>query len=186
MDAKTQAEIDRIQLETAQLNLDEARESNAERINRKASNARKNKQRQDQLAADVSTRRGMSLKCRHRQGGTPSDPFNGKGATSLNTVKMPDGFTVLIMCGVCRGRWFSPHPRNQATKPRPGESKEQAQDRVEKYNADKETFDRLYEMSKDTLTPEAAQTMDCGTVIQTINTETGMPTYRDRPCDSYA
>jgi len=181
-----QAEIDRIQLETAQLNLEEARESNAERKARKEANARKNRQRQDQLAADVAVRKQQAKRCKHRQGGSPVDPFNGKGATSLNVAKMPDGFTLLIMCGVCRLRKFSPHPRDQGTKPRPGESAQQAKDRVEKYLADKAEFDILLDQAKDTLTPEAAQFMDCGTVIQTINPDTGAQTFRPRPCDSYA
>ena len=189
MDAKTQAELDRVQLETAQLNLEEAKERNAARMQTKAVNERRNRERQNQLASEVHVRRTQAANCTHRQGGPPSDPLGGKGPTALNIVGMPDGFTELIMCSACRLRVFSPHPRNQSKTPRVinGETETAAEvkARLKKYEEDLERFTALRKRAKDeALTPEAATKMECGTTISVINS-VGMPVYRERPCDSY-
>ncbi len=180
-----QAELDAIALETAQLNLEEARDRNARIRAEKEDKSRRNKQRQQQLRNDLATRRILSSRCSHRQGGSPNNPLGGKGATALNVVKMPDGFTKLVMCGVCRLRTFSPHPRNQSEKARQGETQAEAKARAVKYREDLAAFDKLLAMSKDTLTEEASQEMDCGVTI-TITNEDGIPVLPTRPCDSYA
>jgi hypothetical protein len=66
-----------------------------------------------------------------------------------------------------------------------GENAAKRDARVEKYHADLERFNELVKMSQDKISPEATQEMDCGTTISVYNQETGMPVYRERPCDSY-
>ncbi len=180
-----QAELDACALETAQLNLEEARDRNARMRAEKEDKSRRNKQRQQQLSNDLATRRILSSRCGHRQGGSPNNPLGGKGATALNVVKMPDGFTKLVMCSVCRLRVFSPHPRNQSQKVRDKETPAEAKARATKYQEDLAAFDKLLAMSKDTLTEEASQEMDCGVTI-TITNGDGIPVLPTRPCDSYA
>lgn len=117
--------------------------------------------------------------------------MGGKGPSSLSVANMPDGFTKLILCNICPLRVFSPHPRNMSQKPkfltREGrmETKAEAEARAAKYEQDRKAFEALYEMSKDKLTAEAAQEMDCGTTFTTTNGD-GIPVLPNRPCDSYA
>lgn len=190
MSKMTKAELEQrrleVMLQKEELELEQAQEDNQIRISTKAANSRKNAQRQAQLQTDLKNRVLISEQCSHRQGGSPANPYGGKGAIALKLVGMPDGFTELIMCAICRLRTFSPHPQNQATKAFKGETETAAKKRVEKYHMDKAKFDRLRELSKDTLTPESATKMECGTVIETLDSETGQRTYRPRPCDSYA
>lgn len=190
MGKKTAAELEQerleVMLERERLDLDEAKDRNAQRMQMKAANSLKNKQRQAQLQTDLHNRDTISAGCSHKQGGSPSNQYGGKGATALKLVYLPDGFTELIMCAICRLRRFSPHPMNQAKKIFEGENATARDARVAKYRADKDAFDALRELTKDTLTPEAAIPMHCGVTIQTTNLETGMPTMRPRPCDSYA
>lgn len=178
-------EIKRVQLETARLQLDEQRDRNEHLKATKAEKSRRNMERQKQLRAEVSTRTQISNKCKHRQGGTPKNPLNGKGPTALNIAMMPDGFTKLIMCSVCRLRVFTPHPRNQSTKPRDGETAAQAKNRAGQYQDDLEYYNRLMEMAKDNLTEEGAQEMDCGTTI-VLRDDEGREVLPTRPCDTYA
>lgn len=185
MDPKMQAELDRIAVETAQLNLEEAKQRNAMFKAKAENKSRFNAQRQAQLGIDRNGRIQLAARCNHRQGATPKNPLKGKGPTSLNVVKMPDGFTLMIMCSICRLRAFSPFPPNQSPKRRKGETQDQADARVEKFHADKKRFDELLEQSQDGLTPEATEHMDCGVKIKVTDAD-GMPVYRPRPCDSYA
>lgn len=185
MDPKIQAEIERVQLETALLNLEQAKIQNAQHVARTEEKKRFNAQRQNQLSIDRHGRIELSKRCSHRQGGTPRNPLKGKGPTSLNVVKMPDGFTKMITCSICRLRKFSPFPPDMSTKKKDGETAEQAKKRVAKFHADKKHFDWLLEKAQDGLTPEATQEMDCGVVIKVTDAD-GMPVYRPRPCDSYA
>lgn len=185
MDAKMQTEIDRIALETALLNLEEAKERNAQQKAKAENKRRLNAQRQAQLGIDRHGRIEVSLRCNHRQGGTPRSPLKGKGPTSLNVVNMPDGFTKMITCSICRLRLFSPFPPDQSPKAKQGESDRQTKARVAKFHKDKKRFDDLMEKSQDGLTPEATMEMDCGVKIRVTNAD-GMPVFRPRPCDSYA
>lgn len=180
-------EIKRVELETAQLNLEEARDRNVRLKHEKADRTRKNEQRQSQLATDRHNRRVLRDKtCSHRQGGSPASPFKGKGDSALNIFNMPDGFTQLVKCVICRGEWWSPHPSDQATAQRPEESAKERDARVAKYKSDLAAFNEIKAKAEDKLTIEAAQPMDCGVTFTTTNTETGAPVLRRRPCDSYA
>lgn len=184
MDDKVKARLDQIALQTAELNLEAAEEDAARRKAEKAAKSLKNKQRQAQLKNDVVTAQMIASQCTHRQGASPKNQYGGKGASAIKIAKMPDGFTELAMCAICRLRCFSPHPRNQSPKVRDGETREAAKLRVEKYRADLDRFQAFKEHSLDTLTPEAAEPMDCGTTI-TVTNEDGLPVMRARPCDSY-
>ena len=185
--AQIAAELAYVQLETARLNLDAARDDNARRTATKADTQRKNRQRQQQLANDRNTRRAQARACNHLQGATPEDPLQGaeQADTALKVVNMPDGFTQLIMCSNCRGRWFSPHPTNKSKKLRPGETPADRDARIELYEQQVVEFAELLRLSKRAKTREYTKPMECGVTIQVMN-EDGMPVYRERPCDSYA
>lgn len=193
-------EIEKIQLETARLNLDEARESNAQRIARKAQADRLFKERQRGFAAATANRLKMrDEQCSHKQGGSPNDPLSGTGKSALGVTRMPDGWTKMIKCLVCRGEWFTPHPYNMRIEPFPAgfhmaggivlereETQGQAKRRVAKYHKDAKQFNDMLKHAKDKLTPEAAQEMDCGTTHTLTNQQTGVTVYPWRPCDSSA
>lgn len=185
MDDETQKRLDTMVLRTAELNLERSEEEYSRHQQTKAANKVKNENRQKQLRAENDTRRRTSARCNHRQGGTPKNPLRGKGHTALNVVKLPDGFTKLVSCQLCRLRCFSPHPQDGARKPREGETAEQAKVRVKKFIADTAEFERLYEMSRDGLTEESVTEMDCGVTFSLFDGE-GLPVYSRRPCDSYA
>ena len=185
--ARRQAKIQEIALETAELDLEEAKDRNARLKADKADKSRKNKQRQGQLHIDRSNRRQLrDHTCSHRQGGSPRNQYKGKGDSALSVFNMPDGFTQLVKCIICRGEWWSPHPADQAQKPRDGETAGECRARVAQYRDDYEEFQRVLALAMDKLTEEAAQPMECGVTITTTNLETGAQTLRRRPCDSYA
>lgn len=182
-------EIKRIELETKQLDLEDARDRNQRMKADKADRARKNSQRQAQLATDRAARRKMAKLCSHRSGASPGNPYEGDDMadTTLLVALMPDGFTKLILCyGPCRLRMFSPHPVDGAKACRAGESAKERDARVKDFLEDQEEFDRLLALAKKKKSPEARAPMDCGVTISVTNEETGMPVLRQRPCDSYA
>lgn len=191
VDPKIQAELDAIALETAQLNLQEAREGNARRIAMRAVKERNNAQRQSQLRIETNGRRMLAKNCSHRQAGTPAKPYKGKGPTALRVQKMPDGFTLRLCCEICRMVHFSPYPPNQSKKPRRlvklnrMETAEEVKVRVAKYWTDKAAFDELVEKSTEGLTEDSTRPMDCGTTL-TITNEDGNQVFRPRPSDSYS
>jgi len=195
IDQMTPAEMDeemkRQQLIHMRLQTEQLTESNAQFLAKKAQRERTNRQRQAQLQTDRDGRKKLRNICNHRQGGTPKQPYRGKGPTSLNIVKMPDGFTVHIMCGICHGRWWSPFPPDQSQKPKfiraenRRETAREVQARVKKYREDKAEFDALMEKAEDGLTPESTTPMDCGVKIKVTDGD-GMPVFRPRPSDLYA
>lgn len=183
-------QIDETRLQEARMRLTLTQREVAQFEATEADKKRRNTERQKQLSADRQTRANDAKMCNHRQGGTPKNPFKGKGSTALRVAKFPDGFTKVIMCPICRLRAFSPHPNDQGTEPRlvngKMESEAQAAKRVKKYQADKAAWDKLYEQSRDGLTEEEVQEMDCGTTITLTDTRTGAQVLPRRPCDSYA
>lgn len=185
-----QDEIAETQLAEAKMRLELTKRQVAAFEASEADKKRRNIERQKQLSSERQTRAADAKRCKHRQGGTPKKPFAGKGSTALRVATMPDGFTKLIMCPICRLRVFSPHPNDMGTDPRnvngKMETETQAKRRVAQYERDKAAFDRLYEMSRDGLTDEEVQEMDCGTTITLTDTKTGAPVLPRRPCDSYA
>lgn len=195
-EAEIRAELAQVQLEEAQLKLEETRENVAKTKAQKEERSRLNMQRQAQLSSEVTSRYRATRKCNHRQGATPKRPGRGKGPSALNVVRMPDGFTRLVMCSAgCRLRFFSPHPRNAAkgfleiydrsVRKQRKETQAERRMRLRQYRADDKEFKRLMKMIDDhSLTDEAASEMDCGNVIETTDPTTGNRTLRDRPCDS--
>jgi hypothetical protein len=188
-DKSIQQQIAEAQLEREQILLEQTREQSAAYKAGKFQKARVNAQRQEQLAIDVRNRRAVSKQCNHRQGGTTRNPYKGKGKTSLNRVLLPDGFSKLIMCSICRLRLFSPFPLNKTPRPKRTatgvETSAQAAARVRKFHEDEKQFNKLWEDAEDSLTPEASQVMHCG-VTFTVTDPDGMPIMKPRPCDTYA
>jgi hypothetical protein len=154
----------------------------AQKAARKAQNA----QRQAQLKMDRRTSASNARKCTHRQGGSGTDRFysTGKGHSVLSRVILPDE-RELIMCAVCPLRVFSPREVDKSPKPRANETIEQAKARSRKYRVEREEFDKLIELSKDKLTPEAAAPMHCGTTFSFADGD-GRKCDVPAPCDSYA
>lgn len=183
MDAETQKRLDSMVVREQELKLEDAEEAYTVRQQRKASDRAKNEARQKQLAADVETRRRTIRRCLHRQGGSAKNPLRGKGPTALNVATMPDGFTKVIMCQLCRLRVFNPHPMDGAKKQREGETKEAAAKRVRAFKEAEERFEKYYEMSRDGITEESVQEMECGVTISVKDGE-GLPVYPRRPCDT--
>lgn len=189
---QVRAELDAINMETAQVSLEQARlklEQTREEVEQwkaqREQRSEQNRQRQAQLATDREETARTARVCTHRQGGSPRNPYGGKGQSALNSAVMPDGRTTLITCSICRLRVFSPNERDLAKNPRDGETKEQAAARVKRYLEQRKEFDLLLEQASDKLTPEAAAPMHCGTTFTFMNGD-GQEVLLPRPCDSYA
>lgn len=176
-------QIAQTRLKRETLDLEAAQEDNDRRVQTKAQRARANRQRQQDLANEVAGRKAATRQCTHRQGGSPGALNKGKGPTALNVAKMPDGFTKLIMCGICRLRRVNPHPADKSKKIRAGETAAMRDARVLKFETDQAEFDRLYELSRDGLTPESVQEMDCGVTLMSTD-EDGIPLLKPRPFDT--
>lgn len=177
-----------IQLQTALLNQDAAEEDNRKRRNDKKQKALQNAQRQSQMASERGVRLRAAAGCNHRQGGTMTMGFSaskGRGATALNRIILPD--SRLIMCNAgCGLRMFSPHPYDQSTNQRTGESMDQMMQRVEKYHMDSARFEELWERAEtEAFTPESAQIMDCGVTVKFLDKH-GYEVLVRRQCDNYA
>ena len=181
---EVQARLAQIQLDKAELELEQTREN----VNRwkaeKEERSRRNAQRQTQLRIDINERASNARICSHRQGGSFTNLRGGKGPSALSTVILPDERT-LIMCAICPLRVFSPFPGDGARKPRRGETKEQAEARVAKYQQDVEEFESLAALARDKLTEEAARPMHCGKTFKFLDGD-GNQVQMPAPCDSYA
>jgi len=185
MDKETQARLDANAIRLSEIQLEKAEQEIAEYDARRANASRVKAQRQGDLKTQLRGKASLVKRCNHRQGGTPKNPYRGNGDTALKCIKQPDGFTTLILCVICPLRVFSPHPKDQSKKQREGESKAEAEKRVEKYHADKADFDKLMEKSQDSISADFTQPMDCGITIERTTMD-GDPVYGRRPCDTYA
>ncbi len=182
--AQIEAEIKRVELETAQIRLEQTRDENETYKARKAARIRANEQNLAQLRTDHAEKRAVISGCTHRQGGSPGRERKGAGPSALRAVVLPDD-RELIMCANCPLRVFSPLATDKNPKRRRGESEEQAKARVERYTADLAEFEKLKELSQDQLTPEAAQAMHCGKTFEFKGGD-GNNIVMPAPCDSYA
>lgn len=182
--SEIEAEIKRIQLETAQIELEEAREKNSAFRAAKELRSRQNRQRMAQLRADLTERVAVISSCTHRQGGSPGRERKGSGPSALRVVILPDSRT-LVMCANCPLRVFSPLPADQNPKPREGETVSEAKARVRRYHQEVEEFAALEEVASDQLTPEAGAPMHCGKTFQFVGRD-GNQVSMPAPCDSYA
>ncbi|HEY2106088.1 MAG TPA: hypothetical protein VGH29_09915, partial [Candidatus Binataceae bacterium] len=179
-----QAEITRIQLETAKINLEKAKDENAQYNASKELRTRQNRQRQGQLRTDLIERANVIRGCTHRQGGSPGRERKGEGPSALRVVILPDNRT-LIMCANCPLRVFSPLPTNKNPERRAGESEAKAKARVQRYNAEQEEFEKLESLASQQLTPEAGAPMHCGKTFSFVGRD-GQNILMPAPCDSYA
>lgn len=176
-----------VQLKEAEMRLEITTNQVREYENSKIAKARQNAQRQTQMRGDHMKRAKGALTCTHRQGGQVGrgqKPY-GKGPTALQMVLLPDEKSKLIMCSICRLRVFSPNPLDGLKKLRPGEGREQMQERVKKYLAFRKAFEELEELVQDKLTADAAAPMDCGVTFSLQDGE-GRDIPVQRPCDKYA
>lgn len=181
---QVEAELKAIQLETAQLTLEEAREriQNAKAL--KEVRGRQNRQRQGQLRTDLREKATVIAGCTHRQGGSPGKERKGKGPSALRVVILPDD-RKLVMCANCPLRVFSPLPKLNTPRLLEGETKRDRDARVEAYKLALEEFNKLVELSEDQLTPEAGAPMHCGKQFA-FQTGDGQTISMPAPCDSYA
>jgi hypothetical protein len=182
--AEIEAETKRILLETAQIELEEARERNQQWKSAREVRSRLNRQRQGQLRADITDRATVIASCTHRQGGSPGRERKGTGPSALRVVILPDE-RQLVMCANCPLRVFSPLPSLKNPERLRGESAADAKDRVARYHREYEEFERLVTLSQDQLTPEAAGAMHCGKTFS-FQGRDGNNIIMPAPCDSYA
>lgn len=183
--AQVKERLDELALQTAELNLDEASERAATRQAQRESRVRTNRQRQAQLVKDNEEKRVKIKACTHRQGGSIKQPNRGKGPSALRSIYLPEEGRMLIMCANCPLRVFSPPEIDASPKQRRQESEAKAEARVDRYEREKDEFERLWEASQDQLTDEAAQPMDCGTTFTFTDRERNR-VHVPSPCDSYA
>ena len=188
--ATMQEQLEEIQLKTAQMNMKIAQRALEEFEAKERSKSVQNAQRQSELASKMRGRWQVAKNCSHKQGASPKNIYKGKGDTTLKKVRMMDGFTVLIHCGICRLAVFSPHPYDQNPEPqkdfRTGkmETEAQAKKRVGKWHKDTQIFKDLLEKSEESKSDEYSSTMDCGNTFE-VRDHKGMPVYRRRPSDYY-
>jgi hypothetical protein len=182
--AEIEAELKRVELETALLALDEAKERNAALKAAKAVTSRVKAQRQAQLKTDLREKTQVMSGCTHRQGGSPGRERKGSGPSALRVVILPDN-RELVMCANCPMRVFSPLPANKSPRLLPGETEKQRDARVAEYHATVAAFEKLKELSQDQLTPEAGQPMHCGKTFA-FEDGNGNQISMPAPCDSYS
>ena len=180
-----EAELKRVELETAQLDLEAAKERNAQLKSDKEVRSRRNKQRMAQLRTDLLERKKVIESCNHRQGGSPGMERKGTGKSALQLVIMPDN-RQLVMCANCPLRVFSPLETNQDPELREGETVKKRDARVASYKADLEGFNALATLAQeDKATPEAGTAMHCGKTFE-FRGKDGNHIIMPAPCDSYA
>lgn len=185
-----QAQLEEIQLKTAQMNMKIAERELQKFEAQEQSKSTQNAQRQSELRSKMHGRAQVAKRCAHKQGASPKNIYKGKGDTTLKKVRMMDGFTVLIHCAICRLAVFSPHPYDQNPEPQKNfltgkmENADQAKARVAKWKADTEAFNDLLEKSEESKSDEYSSTMDCGNTFE-VKDHKGLPVYRRRPSDFY-
>lgn len=182
--AELEAEIKRIELETAQIRLEQVKEENETYRSRKAAKIRANEANLAQLRMDHTEKRAVIKSCTHRQGGSPGRERKGAGPSALRAVFLPDE-RQLVMCANCPLRVFSPLPTNRNPRQRTGETAADAEARVKRYGHELAEFEALTALSQDQLTPEAAQPMHCGKTFS-FQGRDGNNMAMPAPCDSYA
>lgn len=204
MAGKSKAEIEarllEVQLQSAELDLEEKAESTATRIATRLQRQRMMQERQENLRIGADSERALHARCQHLQGGPPSDPYESgdERQSALTVTRMPDGWTKLIYCGICHMKAFTPHlrfgqeaPFRKGAKMPAGivldrdETPREARMRVEKYNADTEVFEGLLRKAKKKLSDEAKQEGDSGTTHTNRLQKTGDQVFKWRSCDAW-
>ncbi len=198
--ARKQEQLLETQLVKAELDNDIAAEENAKRIAIRAQQARERRERQLNLRIGVESQRELQNSCEHLQGAPMANPTKGgdERQSMLVVTRMPDGWTLLIYCANCRGKFFTPHKRFMQEEPfRKGEkmpagivleqdeSKAHAKARVAKYYADVEAFELLLRKAGKKLSEEAKMYGDSGTSHTNILKRTGQQVFAWRACDTW-
>lgn len=178
------------------LSLDELKETSAERKQRKNISQQIFSERQAGFRNRDNAQQKRFNECPHLQGGSLNDPNDADPAnpSALTVMRMPDDFTKIVSCIVCKGWRATPHPYLQRKTAFPkgfhmangivlerDETPAEVRARLAKFKADSEEFETLLKQSrkKKTKVPD----MDCGTVHILTNTETGEKVYPWRPFD---
>jgi hypothetical protein len=139
-----QREILEVELETKKLNLAEAKQRNAEFVQREEMRRKHNRQRMSELKAGRDAAEAVVRECRHKSGGNPTNILRGGGIGSfsiLTRALMPDGVTRLIQCSRCRLKVYF----RLLTAPEEAKLQKGDPDKFAHYLEGK----RLFEISKD-------------------------------------
>lgn len=153
-------EIKRVQLETAQLGLVEAKERNARTIAEREERARRNKNRQAEIESTRAGHRAIENNCRHRQGGGPGQEYRGKGEPCVFGHKMPLG-ELRFQCNRCLAEVMEPNELDEKRR-----DYRDAQGRT--WREQKALFDKFRELAE-----ENGMEMTAGP--QFIATKDGIP-----------
>lgn len=153
MAPKTKEEMEReilaIQLETAQINLEQAKENNAIFMAKKDNTRRQREQAQMTARATEAKAAQLQKVCKHRQGVAPDDIYGeGTGKSCLTRSNIFFSWNWLIQCVWCGLRNQTPHPSRRSKKLLPGETQEMMQARVKKYEEDLAEHKRLLAEAK--------------------------------------
>jgi hypothetical protein len=105
-----QQQVLKVQLETAQIALEQQKEQNEQWKARREATSRNNKRRQAQLARDRKVMTATQRACRHRQGGRHENIKRGTGASSLTRSEIFFQGNFLIQCNRCGLKMQRPHP----------------------------------------------------------------------------
>ena len=191
-------EILEAQHKAALLNLDELLDTNAQRQQAKAVKLRVNEERQRGFKTLRDGREVRFMECSHRQGGKLGQlKARDTNQSALMVMKMPDDFTTIIYCLICKVPRVSPHPYLRRTMPFPAgfhvtatgivlekqETPAQVRERLIRFAWDTERFNALLELSRDKLVE--VPVMDCGTVHHLTRSDTGERVYPWRQSDMW-
>lgn len=106
------------QLETAQYELEEAKDRNKRRAATIQLKERTKTQKQNALKGKRRNQTNTIKLCRHKMGGKPDNPLKGDGKTCLKLTRLPDGKTKLIQCGRCPLQIATPHRNLKKRNPK--------------------------------------------------------------------
>jgi hypothetical protein len=107
-----------LQLETALLNLDLAREANGKHQQNKLTKQQKFERAQRVLGQQIQNQKNMKDACAHQQGGFGlDDMYSGDGPSALAVTDLPLKGRQFIVCGRCLGDWTTPDPNLKKTDP---------------------------------------------------------------------
>jgi hypothetical protein len=143
-----QREILEVELETRRLNLERAREDNTSYLERKKMLVRQREQMQLTSQANAKKASALQAFCNHRQGASPDNIYEGTGPSCLTRSRIFFSGNYLIQCVWCGLKLQRPHPAMKNRKPRPGETAEQRDQRVKKYEADLAYYNKLLAESR--------------------------------------
>lgn len=143
-----QRQLAAVQLETAQLQLEQQREANMTLKQQREARSRLNRQRQAQLAKEAATTAAIQAMCLHKQGGGPDDVYEGDGKSALVLSRIFFANNYLIQCPRCDLALQRPHPALKSKKLRDGETASERDTRVKKYNEDLAHYNKLLAEAK--------------------------------------